>query len=56
MYTFCFDPRFSLGNRCRPAVWLPHYGHVLTPAHDERYSDSFFAISQQDGNDPLDLR
>ena len=37
MYTFCFDPRFSLGNRCRPAVSVPHYGHVLTPSYDERF-------------------
>ena len=37
MYTFCFDPRFSLGNRCRTAVSVPHYGHVLTPSYDERF-------------------
>ena len=35
MYTYCFDPRFSIGNRCRAPVFEPHYGHVLKAADDE---------------------
>ena len=51
IYTFCFDPRFSLGNRCRPEVSVFNYGHVLTPNYDERfsiqcqYSYNFFTLT-----------